>query len=84
MKTIHILIIIIILLGLISSIFIAKYAIEKEKVEYYRTQMLNFCELSLSQTKLLKLYTNTTFPDISPCDYWILSYDKDFRKNENK
>ena len=67
---------IILLIGyLIMSVFLVLYILEKGKAKYYRAQMLNFCEVTNIQNKIIE-NLGVELPDIEEdCKYWILSYD---------
>ena len=79
-KIIAIILMLIFLLTL--SFFITiKYDEEKNKVAYYKSQMMNFCEISVIQSKIIEESMDKTFerldlelPILTPCNQWELSY----------
>lgn len=71
-------IVILLSLGLMVIVIYSVVAIvhsEKEifnsriKIFYYQKQMINFC-------KITELYNNETFPEMYPCEKWILQGDR--------
>lgn len=49
--------------------------------DYYKAQMLDFCELSLEENKVIRLLSNFSeinkiyemiYEDLSPCEQWLL------------
>lgn len=47
------------------GITIYKYKMENIEKEYYKDQMLNFCEVT-------KVYQEDKYPELYPCERWIV------------
>lgn len=60
----------------IAILYLQKQELENDK-EYYKEQMLNFCEsLLLQQEILIGIYGNEYPAFEESCDYFILSWDE--------
>ena len=68
-----ILLIIIIVILLVFSIIAYEKGVLAYEKEYYKGQMLNFCELTLIQKEIIfELGPEFHLSKIEPCDYWVI------------
>lgn len=46
-----------------------KYKLEQAKSEYYKEQMLNFCQIT-------EVFLNETYPNTYPCERWLINENR--------